>query len=203
MDYYEVLEVPKDADAAMIKKAYRKKSRQNHPDRGGDSRAMVWVNKAYETLSDPDKRAYYDACGSDKPLTSLEHLARSVLIQCALQSAAESPKNINLVSSTSSALSNFLARTKQEVNGHKEAKEKFLHHSANILCEGEVNELQQALLNQGNAMEGALQALQRRIEAIEKALEMLKKYRTLFKDSGMQTSYLFANLGINKRTGSL
>lgn len=179
MNYYEILDVPKDADATTLKKAYRRKSKACHPDRkGGDVRAMVWVNKAYETLSDPEKRAYYDACGEEKPLTSLEQLAKSVLFTCFLQSAAQSGKNVNVISATSTALSNLLAKTRQEIIQHKAAKENFASHAGTILIDGEDNELARVLTDQIQTMEKGVQQLQQRTEAIKLASALLKKYRS-------------------------
>ncbi len=66
-DYYEVLEVEKTASAEEIKKAYRKKAIQYHPDRNpGDKEAeekFKEAAEAYNVLSDPDKRARYDQFG--------------------------------------------------------------------------------------------------------------------------------------------
>lgn len=66
-DYYEVLGVPKTADADSIKKAYRKLAMQYHPDRNPDDKAaedkFKEAAEAYEILSDPDKRARYDRMG--------------------------------------------------------------------------------------------------------------------------------------------
>jgi curved DNA-binding protein len=65
-DYYEILGVPRDADAETIKKAYRKLARQHHPDVSKDSGAeerFKDVGEAYATLKDPQKRADYDAIG--------------------------------------------------------------------------------------------------------------------------------------------
>lgn len=66
-DYYEVLEVPKTATAEEIKKAYRKKAIQYHPDKNpGDKEAeekFKEAAEAYEVLSDPQKRQRYDQYG--------------------------------------------------------------------------------------------------------------------------------------------
>ena len=66
-DYYEVLGVNKNADAATIKKAYRKLAKKYHPDsnEGNASAAEHFkeVNEAYDVLSDEKKRKLYDQFG--------------------------------------------------------------------------------------------------------------------------------------------
>ena len=64
-DYYAILGVSRDADQSEIKKAYRKKARELHPDYGGDEEAFKELSVAYETLSDPEKRRMYDIGGAD------------------------------------------------------------------------------------------------------------------------------------------
>jgi molecular chaperone DnaJ len=63
-DYYKILGVPKDADAATIKKAYRKLAKDLHPDtNAGDKKIeekFKAVSEAYDVVSDPKRRAEYD-----------------------------------------------------------------------------------------------------------------------------------------------
>ncbi|TGJ87732.1 hypothetical protein E0Z10_g1049 [Xylaria hypoxylon] len=64
-DYYKILAVAKDADDAAIKKAYRKLAIIHHPDKNRDDEGAAErfkdIGEAYETLSDPQKRARYDS----------------------------------------------------------------------------------------------------------------------------------------------
>ncbi len=65
-DYYEVLEVPRDADAKTIKRAFLKKAKKLHPDVATAPDAeekFKEVNEAYSVLSDDQKRANYDRYG--------------------------------------------------------------------------------------------------------------------------------------------
>ncbi len=66
-DYYEVLGVPKDADDAALKKAYRQLAKKYHPDTNpGDAEAEAKfkeASEAYAVLSDADKRRQYDQFG--------------------------------------------------------------------------------------------------------------------------------------------
>ena len=66
-DYYETLGIAKGANADEIKKAYRRKAKELHPDRNADNPASEGLfkeaNEAYEVLKNNDKKAAYDRYG--------------------------------------------------------------------------------------------------------------------------------------------
>lgn len=68
-DYYEILEIPKNASQDDIKKAYRKKALMYHPDRNqGNAEAekkFKEISEAYEVLSDEKRRPLYDRYGKE------------------------------------------------------------------------------------------------------------------------------------------
>lgn len=65
-DYYEILGVERDASQDEIRTAWRSATRVAHPDAGGSAGLFRLLSVAYETLSDPTKRADYDAGGTDE-----------------------------------------------------------------------------------------------------------------------------------------
>jgi molecular chaperone DnaJ len=64
-DLYELLDLPRDASAEDVKRAYRRKAREHHPDAGGDEETFKQVTHAYQVLSDAERRARYDRFGDD------------------------------------------------------------------------------------------------------------------------------------------
>lgn len=64
-DYYSLLGVSRNANETEIKKAFRKKALQEHPDKGGDADKFKEINKAYTVLSDSKKRSLYDQFGEN------------------------------------------------------------------------------------------------------------------------------------------
>jgi molecular chaperone DnaJ len=64
-DLYELLGVPRDASPEDIKRAYRRRAREHHPDAGGDEEAFKQVTHAFQVLSDPETRLRYDRFGDD------------------------------------------------------------------------------------------------------------------------------------------
>lgn len=80
MTHYETLGVQPGATADEIKQAFRRRSSQCHPDKGGSAEDMAAINRAYETLGDDARRAEYDATGTSTEPGSVQAEARDALI---------------------------------------------------------------------------------------------------------------------------
>lgn len=88
--HYDNLGIPRNASKDEIKKAYRKKAKKAHPDKGGTHEQFTRLLLAYNTLSDDEKRKRYDETGSDKEPVNLNAaamermipLVRSIINKC-------------------------------------------------------------------------------------------------------------------------
>ncbi len=65
-DLYGELGIRADATAAEIDRAYRRRARAVHPDAGGSAEAFQALSRAYEILSDPERRRLYDETGETR-----------------------------------------------------------------------------------------------------------------------------------------
>jgi len=67
-NFYEILEIPKDASQAQVTKAYYKLAKRYHPDKNPDNpeaeERFKLISEAYQVLSNPDKRKFYDQYGT-------------------------------------------------------------------------------------------------------------------------------------------
>ena len=60
-NYYEWMGVPRNANTATIRKAYKQLALMTHPNKGGDAETFKLLQQVYEFLTDPEQRAAYDA----------------------------------------------------------------------------------------------------------------------------------------------
>lgn len=92
---YETLGVDQSATDAEVKRAYRKKARASHPDKGGDTTAMAEINHAFDVLGDPKRRALYEATGEEEPnRRTIEQEVRNLLLQAFAQALQEDAPNV-------------------------------------------------------------------------------------------------------------
>lgn len=97
-DLYKILDVNKTAGKGAIKKAYRDKAKTAHPDKGGSAQKFGTLQKAYDILSDDERRAKYDATGDmdektpENPLTPIVNILTAIF-NTVLQECAQSQQN--------------------------------------------------------------------------------------------------------------
>ena len=65
VDYYELLGLSPSASTDAVRNAYKEKAMKHHPDRGGSAPLWAQIQKAYDTLSDLQRRAVYDRTKAD------------------------------------------------------------------------------------------------------------------------------------------
>jgi curved DNA-binding protein CbpA len=110
VNYYEVLDVGKNPTAEELKVAKRRAAKKYHPDRdGGSTQMMVLANKAYDTLSDPHKKEYYDLHDEDEPAQPpFDTQALQILYNMILQLADQVDDNFDFVDALNENLRNNL-----------------------------------------------------------------------------------------------
>ena len=99
-DYYEVLGVPKDADEAALKKAYRVLAKKYHPDANpGDKEAEAKfkeASEAYSVLSDPEKRRKYDQFGHAEPAATAASISTEPTCETSLEISSETSSEVDV-----------------------------------------------------------------------------------------------------------
>lgn len=79
-EYYEILGIARDATSEAVRFAFRARASANHPDKGGSAEKMAEINRAYECLSDPVRRAAYDETGRDPGAMPIDAEVRGLLL---------------------------------------------------------------------------------------------------------------------------
>lgn len=99
MNPYEILGVSKDASQKEVSDAYKRRAKQTHPDKeGGDHEEFVKVSLAFEILSNPEKREYYDRTGqTDQQSIKAEDILGNILGNLVVQWDIEDVKHTDII----------------------------------------------------------------------------------------------------------
>lgn len=175
---YEILDVPKDATEADIKKAYRKKAQISHPDKeGGDEELFKAVQKAYEILSDGNKRKHYDETGEESK-DNLNNEVIESLIGIVLNVIQGNDVKRNNILATAITLVHRQQDTHR--SKRKQAKlehERLMEAARRITCvEGKENILKLAIESQANRIKLAMQEIDKVLAIGEEILVVIADY---------------------------
>lgn len=170
-DLYDELGVPRDATPEDIKRAYKRKAREHHPDRGGDNDQMARVNQAYAVLADPRKRDRYDKTGDGSPEVPVAERARNLLYAIMSEALTKCDTKVDVIESLRQHLRGEQMRIKAEVQRVRQRQERLEKHKARLHDDGLFERLFDA-----RSKEHALQTGQMRdqLELISVALQQLK-----------------------------
>jgi signal recognition particle GTPase len=112
---YETLGVNKNATAEEIKQAYRDKSKEQHPDKGGDEEKFKETSQAYAIIGDPKKREQYDRTGStetDDPLANI-HAEVSKMFFQVIEHNKKGIKYLDIIKEMLDIITNANSRARQ------------------------------------------------------------------------------------------
>lgn len=97
MTLYEILGIKPDALPSNIKHAYRKLARVWHPDTGGDAERFRAIQRAFDILSDPEKRRHYDETGKADEAENRQRDIEGGVCDVINQVIAEHGENVDLI----------------------------------------------------------------------------------------------------------
>jgi curved DNA-binding protein CbpA len=174
MDHYETLGVGADAKPDDIKKAYRKKARKLHPDKGGNAAEFAEVANAYEVLSDPKRKLLYDATGEDARLP-IEVEVQNVLMT-GFAAALQSDADIGMVAFVRKGLITAAKQYPVEIKKLKALKKKFTDKRGRVTSTAEVNLVHQLIDGELRAIDGALASVEHAIVLNKACQDALAAY---------------------------
>jgi curved DNA-binding protein CbpA len=179
MNPYEVLGVPPDADAAAIKKGYRRASAKAHPDRaGGDPEQMATVNRAMAVLEDPARRARFDKTGETGAVPDVRAEAAGHLRQVIGLMLDQASDTDDLVAALLRMSKNSDTEARRDVRALRAKLDLLARRRGYVECRsGDHNNLfVQVIDDKLKRLSGQISALERQLEINEAAREILQEY---------------------------
>jgi DnaJ-class molecular chaperone len=175
-DPYKVLGVDNEAPAEDIKKQFKAKSKESHPDRGGSPEDFESVRKAYEILTDPAKRKMWDDYRLAGTL-DIENEARMVASRIAVQTLDTYPDSCDFDKEMHEVFKKCLRDIAEEIRDAKQKKER-LEKRYKAIRKKPVDDFISADIERAiNARDVQIRQRNLNLEIHKKAFELLKGYK--------------------------
>jgi curved DNA-binding protein CbpA len=184
-DLYAALDLPKDAPPSAVKAAYRRAAKREHPDAGGSRESFALVKTAYDTLSDAQRRARYDATGEigEKPADTRDSMAMThavAAVDAVLNAIARScgqPENFDVVGDAVRHLATLRGQLEKAIadkmTGASQQRKLAKRFKAKP---GKVNRLQQMFQARGDAMECDAARGREKRDDLTRAIKILEEH---------------------------
>lgn len=195
---YETLGIKPDATPAEIKRARRDRARQLHPDKQtGDHAEMAAVNKAFDVLSDPERRLLYDQTGQESRPPE-EDAIRGLLMQAFVAALAKDAPNVvkgaqQFFDETKATINQQKLDGQRALNSLKERREK-------VTTKSPLNAFHLIADQNLKQIEMKLASLDCDLESIAKAEKELKSYKS--SEKMVQTYSDLASMGWSGTTST-
>ncbi len=179
IDPYATLGLDRDADAAAVKRAYRRLAKTAHPDGGGDISAFETVTAAYDLLRDPVRRKVYDDTGYDpqmadaldlKGLMVLETLVNDIILD------EREPGSFDPVAALRRKLTDDILKNRFHILELERHRNRVRQHMDRLARRPGADVLGSMLRARSQSIAEAIRTAERQIEAIEQAYAMIEGY---------------------------
>ena len=196
---YRVLRVRASATPERIKKAFRKRSKETHPDVGGDQDAFMEVRRAYFILSDPARRRKYDRDGTIDEQTDVSfhsHVAsfQAGLFETLLRQDGAFRRDVDLIQA-------MVKTTRKEIEGRDEQRAsgreylKRLRVMQGRIKRADASNLFSAIIDKKcDTVTGKLTELEAKIRVMRAALSELESY-TCVTEMARQVGFFHVQAG--------
>jgi curved DNA-binding protein CbpA len=183
---YDDLDAGKEWPAHLIKSAYRRLAAKHHPDKGGDVEKFKAIQKAYDILGDPEKRARYDESGETNEPNSIHHQAMHNLAGLVLSVVDEAQditttpvKNLMLkvVQMNVTQIEEEIEQRQNKIEKRNEAIKRFEMKNAGVENDNVISSL----------LQGDIKAMERAIEEARQNIEVLMEMTRILGDYEYKT----------------
>ena len=179
IDPYETLGVVRDADAAQIKTAYRKRAKNAHPDAGGDADAFAKLKTSYEILSDPVRRKIFDETGYDPTLADTKDLEGILVLETLINEFIldeREPGSFDPVAAMRRKLTDKIVNVRFHVLELERHRARVRNHMDRIGKRPETDFLGSMMRARSDSITDAITKAEAQIATIEQAYQMLDGY---------------------------
>lgn len=174
MSHYETLGVKPDASAQEIKRAYRSKAKQSHPDKGGKQSDFEPIVKAYEVLKDPVRRQLYGSTGQDQRMP-IEEAAQQLLMTL-INQALSSEVDVPVIRTVRDHIERGKAKIPAAIKEFKARKTKLEKKRTRVTSNSKENLVHMIIDQELKNIATQIAAFENEIEVGNAALKLLDSY---------------------------